>query len=109
MDHLLGGMTSLVAVTLIFGGGIIRSMLAAWERRMELQAQQQQGKNDLVTKQLSELRAEVAALRDTSTQFDVSLDASVHRLEGRVNRLETTTPSWVASSAEEPKQQVGSR
>ena len=109
MDHLLSELTGLVAVTLIFGGGIISSMLATWQRRMELKAQQQQGQNDLVTRELTELRAEVAALRDTSTQFDVSLDASVNRLEGRVNRLETMSSSRVAAPAEAPNQQVGSR
>src|SRR5438094_807718 len=35
-----------------------------------------------------DLRQELAALRDTSTQFDMSFDAALQRLEARVRHLE---------------------
>ncbi|MBV9849741.1 MAG: hypothetical protein JO250_08735 [Armatimonadetes bacterium] len=110
MEHMIGELTGLAFVIFVFGGGIIRSVLHSWERRMELQAQRQQGQNDAVTQQLAALRAEVAGLRDTSTQFDMSLENSVQRLEERVSRIEArTAPRIVPPATEEPSQQVGIR
>jgi hypothetical protein len=43
--------------------------------------------------QLSALREEIAALRDTSTKFDVSFDSALSRLEERVDRLDTSPMS----------------
>ncbi|MBC8104308.1 MAG: hypothetical protein H7Z41_17165 [Cytophagales bacterium] len=40
-------------------------------------------KNELVS-----LRGEVAALRDTTTRFDMSFDSAISRLEQRVDRIE---------------------
>lgn len=40
---------------------------------------------------LRELRQEVQALRDTTTKFDMAFDASLDRLEARVERVETRT------------------
>lgn len=91
MAHLLGNLTGLVAVVLIFGGGIFRAVLSSWERRMELQMQNQQGQSDAVKQELAALRAEIAAMRDTSTQFDMSLENSIERLEQRVSHIETKT------------------
>ena len=74
---------------LAIGGSIIQSILKSQERRMEMRLNAQQGKNEDVTHQIDGLRAEVAGLRDTSTQFDMSLEHSVERLEERVGRIET--------------------
>ena len=41
-----------------------------------------------VRAELQALRDEVARLRDTSTKFDLSFDAGLTRLEGRVERTE---------------------
>ena len=79
----------IVAIVLGVGGGIIQSILKSQERRLELRLQAQQGKNEDVTHQLEAMRAEIAGLRDTSTQFDMSLEHSVERLEERVGRIET--------------------
>lgn len=37
---------------------------------------------------LQALREEIRALRDTTTQYDLSFDMALQRLEGRVERLE---------------------
>lgn len=34
------------------------------------------------------LREEFAALRDTTTQYDVSFDTALHRIEGRLGQME---------------------
>ncbi len=42
-----------------------------------------------VEAELQALRSEVAALRDTTTRFDMSFDAAITQLENRVDRVET--------------------
>ena len=98
---------------LAIGGGIVQSILKSQERRMEMRLRAQQGQNEDVTRQLNALRAEVAGLRDTSTQFDMSLEHSVERLEERVGRIETKTAPLAVRPASpsqpEETQQVGLR
>jgi hydrogenase maturation factor HypF (carbamoyltransferase family) len=101
MDHFLGSLTGLIAVVLIFGGSLLRSALSTWERRMELQMQSQQGQSDAVKQEMAALRAELAAMRDTSTQFDMSLENSIERLEQRISHMETKTRT-VPPSQETP-------
>ncbi len=101
-------MIPITAIVLGVGGGIVRSILKSQERRLELRLQAQQGKNEDVTRQLEAMRAEIAGLRDTSTQFDMSLQQSVDRLESRVGRAETrVTPTPVAVSQPEQYQRTG--
>jgi len=51
---------------------------------------------------LAELRAEVQALRETTTRFDISFAAALNRLEERVKRVETRVPSSRNSRAAAP-------
>lgn len=81
-------MIPISAIVLGVGGNIVQSILKSQERRMEMRLQAQQGQNEDVTLQLEALRAEIASLRDTSTQFDMSLEHAVQRLEEKVIRLE---------------------
>jgi len=95
---------------LAIGGGIVQNVLKSQERRMEMRLQAQQGKNEDVTRQIDALRAEVAGLRDTSTQFDMSLEHSVERLEERVGRVETKVAAVpVVAPQSEEVQRVGLR
>ncbi len=108
MDDILGLFIGMLAV----GGWIIpvtvKSVLRSQERRLELQMQAQQGQNDAAAQQIATLRQEVAALRDTSTQFDVSLEHSVQRLEERMGRVETKAAAAQAARPSFPaEQQVG--
>lgn len=110
METLWGNLVPLAFVILVFGGGIIQRVLSTWEKRMEMQAQRQQGQNDAVTQQLAAVRAELAALRDTSTQFDMSVEQSIQRLEERVGRMESKAPAYVTPPpSEEQSQQAGTR
>lgn len=90
-------------------GGIIKSILASQEKRLKMRLKMQQGENDEFKKQIADLRAEIAALRDTSTQFDLSLDNSVQRLESRVGHLETKAagPSVQPAAEESHYQRLG--
>jgi hypothetical protein len=107
---ILALMIPISAIVLGAGGGIIQSILKSQERRMEMRLRAQQGQNEDVTRQLDALRAEVAALRDTSTQFDMSLEHNVERLEERVGRVETKVAAApVAAPPSEEVQRVGLR
>lgn len=103
----LGVFIPIIAV----GGWIIpvtvKSITKSQERRLAMRLQAQQGTNDETARQIAALRAEVAALRDTSTQFDMSLENAVHRLEGRVDRMETKAAVQTSSTPEQ--QQTFSR
>lgn len=107
---ILALMIPITAIVLGGGGSIVQGILKSQERRLELRLQAQQGKNEDVTRQLDALRAEVAALRDTSTQFDMSLEHSVERLEERVGRVETKTAVISATPPQtEEVQRIGLR
>lgn len=98
----LGVMIPIIGVSIplvAIAGSIIQNVLKSQERRMEMRLRAQQGQNEDVTQQLAALRAEVAGLRDTSTQFDMSLEHSVERLEERIGRIETKTAPAVRSVA----------
>lgn len=103
MDPILIPIIAVSIPILAIGSGIIQSILKSQERRMEMRLQAQQGKNEDVTQQIDALRAEVARLRDTSTQFDMSLEHSVERLEERVARIETKA----AAAPQAPAPQTG--
>ena len=85
-----------MAVFLIFGGGgVLKGILDSMNRtRIEL-AQlkaQQQGSGGqevaLLRQELAALREEVHSLRDTSTQYDLSFDTALQRMEQRVAHVE---------------------
>lgn len=111
---MLEGTLALMIPILAVGGWIIpvtvKSVLKSQERRLELQMQAQQGRNDAAAQQIDALRQEVAALRDTSTQFDVSLEHNVQRLEDRMGRVEIKTASaQAAPPASHTEQPLGLR
>ena len=107
LEDTLAMMIPILAV----GGWIIpvtvKSVLKSQERRLELQMQAQQGRNDAAAQQIDDLRREVAALRDTSTQFDVSLEHNVQRLEERMGRVETKAAAQAARPASHAEQPLG--
>lgn len=103
-------MVPITAIVLGIGSGIVQSVLKSQERRLEMRLQAQQSQNEDVTRQLGTLRAEIAALRDTSTQFDMSVEHSVQRLEERLSRIEAKrTPSFSTASEVEETQPLGRR
>ena len=108
----LGIMVPLSAIVLGIGSGIVQSILKSQERRIELRLKAQKGQNGDIAKQLEAMRAEIAALRDTTTQYDLTNDQIVQRLEERLSRIEiktTTAParSYLEQPLEEPRQRIG--
>ncbi len=98
----------LSAIVLGIGSGIVQLVLKSSERRMELRLKAQKGQSSDVGKQLEALRAEIAALRDTTTQYDMTNDQVVQRLEERLCRIESKTAGQSARyPLEEPRQRLG--
>ncbi len=101
-------MIPISAIVLGIGADTVKRILQSQEKRLEMRLRLQQGQSDEVTRQLEALRAEIAGLRDTSTQFDMSLEHTVQRLEERVNRMETkNAPPSRAQTMPEEVQRIG--
>ena len=80
---------AIVGVVMVFGGGGIRYAIGAFERIVTLNLTEGSRRNDETSRAVEDLRREVAALRETSTTFDMSFDAAITRLEERVERTES--------------------
>jgi hypothetical protein len=63
------------------------------------------GRDDAVLAELKALRGQVQEIQSTGHQFDISFDATLTRLEERVNRLETK--SAAATANDETRQRIG--
>ena len=95
-----------LAVFLIFGGGgYLKNILDSMNKtRIELAQLKAQQSSVQATPEVAALRQEVAALReemrslrDTTTQYDISFDTALQRVEQRIGRVE--------QSQIEPRQQ----
>jgi exonuclease VII small subunit len=84
---------------MIFGGGKLvysivenhnRTRLEMARIRMEQQTSTREGASDnqALREEVVRLRRELQELRDTSTQYDLSFDTALQRLERRVERVE---------------------
>lgn len=97
----------LSAIVLGIGSGIVQLILKSSERRMELRLKAPNGAGGEVVKQLAALRAEIAALRDTTTQYDMTNDRIVQHLEERLSRIEIKGASVSARPEYEEPQRFG--
>ena len=94
----------LSAIVLGIGSSIVQSVLKSSERRLEIRLKLQKGQSGDVGKQIAALKAEIAALRDTTTQYDVTNDHIVQRLEERLSRVESRAATRPILGAEEVQQ-----
>ncbi len=83
---------ALAVVIGIFGPGLfipITAMVIKHRKEMmELELEKRRLSNQEIAKQIEALRAEIAQLRETSTQYDMSLQANLESLQERVRALE---------------------
>ena len=101
-------MIPISAIVLGIGSTIVQSVLKSSERRLEMRLKLQKGQSGDATKQIEALKAEIAALRDTTTQYDMTNDQIVQRLEERLSRIEVKTASQsVHSATEDIRQRLG--
>ena len=101
-----GHLAGLVIVIFLFGGGFIKRILDIMEKRMEsrISAQDQN-----VVHEIAAMRQELAQLRDTSTQFDMSIEHRLDNLERRLGSVEAhgKAPKPAAPPIEAQEQTVG--
>ena len=103
----------IVAIVFGVGGEMMKTWVKSRERMMELkiklareQNQKSGGGDASVLASVEALRAEVASLRDTSTQFDMALEQNVQHIADRVGRIETRN-SALSYTEEKPVQKIG--
>ncbi|GIV19617.1 MAG: hypothetical protein KatS3mg023_1368 [Armatimonadota bacterium] len=77
----MGDLIGLVAVVLIFGG----PMFALWTRYQLERERIRQEKSDRAFEQV---RQELAQVRETSTQYALSFEDALQRIERRLDQLE---------------------
>jgi hypothetical protein len=103
---LIGGeFLGLVAILMVFGTPLVLQFAKARERIAMMKMQAPQAPDQEIIRQLDALRQEIAQLRDTSTQFDLSHNNALERLEQRVSSLETKGVA-TASIVGEPRLQT---
>ena len=82
----------LAAVVFIFGPALfipITAMVLKHRKEMlQMELERRRLSNQEVLAQIEALRHELAQLRDTSTQYDMSLQATLETLQERVRTLE---------------------
>jgi hypothetical protein len=84
----MGEFIGLVAVTLIFGSPLLAVWTGHQRKMLELKLQLQNQGDVGLRAEVDALRQEVRALRDTSTQYDLSFDTALQRMEKRVEGVE---------------------
>ena len=88
MEDILG----LVLIVCIFGPMLFLFITATvlWYRKemLQMELERRRLSNQEVIAQIEALRQELAQLRDTSTQYDMSLQANLEMLQERVRMLE---------------------
>ncbi|MCW5933438.1 MAG: hypothetical protein KIT45_03950 [Fimbriimonadia bacterium] len=87
------GIIALVAICLIFGPGL----LAVWSRHkqklleLEIQREQARGLASSSNIELETLKQELAELRRTTTEYDLSIDSHLQQMKQRIEFLEQRT------------------
>ena len=88
----MGDLIGLVAVVLIFGLALVIPLVAMTQKHRKemlmLELEKRRQSNEEVLKQIEALRREIAELRETTTQYDMSLQANLENLQARVRALE---------------------
>jgi hypothetical protein len=83
-----GEVIGLVAVLCIFGIPLSAIWTAHRQKVLEMQMRLRNEGDAGVHAAIDALREEVRALRDTTTQYDLSFDTALQRMERRVEGLE---------------------
>ena len=96
----------------MIGALIARMWFAHEERKLKIRALGQgSAGSDSLRSEFDALRVELARLRDTSTQYDISIQHTLEDVQQRLARLESKRSSTVspAAAVEETSQQAVSR
>lgn len=86
------GAVFLIPIVAIIGGlgtGVIKMLFSHLERKAEIRTQTLQAGDSSLRSEIEALRSELARLRDTSTQYDISIQHTLEELNTRVATLES--------------------
>ena len=95
------------AIAMGIGHEMLKSVLRHRERKLEIMAGSKNAGNETVLQQIQTLRDEIARLRDTSTQYDISIQHTLDDLQHRMERVESKHVAFVVpiqDAAEQPAQ-----
>lgn len=96
-----------IPVTAIaFGVGheMLKSVLRHRERKLEIMASSEGAAGETIVQQIQELRDELARLRDTSTQYDISIQHTLEDLQRRMQHVENKHAAGVVTIPDADKQ-----
>ncbi|HSV75294.1 MAG TPA: hypothetical protein VLH79_16180 [Chthonomonadales bacterium] len=85
---LLGLMIPLVAVLLLFGIPIIAIWTDHRRKVLDMKLRSRQQADQALLQRIDEVQRQLIELRETATQYDVSFDTSLQRIEARLNGIE---------------------
>lgn len=88
---MLGELTGLVAVIMIFGVPMVAVYTEHRRKLLQMQLDAKVQTENGWREEAAKLRNEINALRDTSTRFDLSLEDSLERVEQRLQNVEIRT------------------
>lgn len=92
------------AIVLGIGSAMVKTVCKSQERRLQMRLEAKNAAAGMTDSVVRDLRAEIARLRDTTTEHAMSIQHSVERLEHRVEHLERKS-----SLTETPAQRIVSR
>ena len=78
----------LATVIFVFGIPMLAILTAHHRRMVELKIRLREAASQSSSEDLTKLREDIQQLRETTTQYDLSFDAMLQRLEARIERLE---------------------
>ncbi len=94
-------------------GGIASGMLRMWTKHQQemarINASRQTQNGQFSSSELETLRQEIAQLREVTTQYDMSVDRTLHETQQRLTNLESklrATNSIPAATSEEQPQRI---
>lgn len=85
MQELIG----LVAVVMIFGIPITAIVTSHFRQLAQMKTNRSSEQDQALLNELQAVKQQIEQLRDTTTQYDMSFDTALQRLEARVSHLET--------------------
>jgi hypothetical protein len=98
-----------IPIVAIVGGLMIQAIKMLIEHREHLasiKAANQAANGDVSSSDIQQLRDEIARLRDTTTQYDLSIDHHLQDLDQRLSSLENHRLTYTAPIETEPERQL---
>ncbi len=103
----MGDIIGLTAVVLIFGVPFIAILTEHRRKVMSMQLEMRMLEQNGSSQQLETLRRELQQLRETTTQYDISVENRLQEMENRLKHVENRTVTSPAAAQESSPIQLG--